>query len=63
MQGGYKRDGKIYCFCCKKKTDESDVNHNGAVIIVNAMKYPFCGKCYKNRDEKIIKCIKERMRY
>ncbi len=63
MSGGYTKDGKIYCFCCGKKTDEFDVNHNGVVIIANAMKYPFCGKCYKNSDEKIIKSIKESRRY
>lgn len=62
MQGGYTRDGKIYCVCCKKKTDEFDVSHNGAVIIVNAMRYPICGKCLKNRDEMIIKSIKENRR-
>lgn len=60
MKGGYTKSGKIYCVCCGKKTDEFDVNHNGAVVIVNAMIYPFCGKCFKNRDEKIIKSIKER---
>ena len=40
-------DGKIYCICCKKKTDAFDVSHNGAVIIVNAMRYPVCGKCLR----------------
>lgn len=55
-------DGKIYCICCKKKTDAFDVNHNGAVIIMNAMRYPVCGKCLRRRDEKIIKSIKERRR-
>lgn len=63
MAGGYdKKSNKIYCMCCKKKTDDFDIKHGGAEIIIEAMKYPVCSSCVRNRSEQIIKKIKENRR-
>lgn len=60
MIGGYGKNGTVYCVVCTRKTDLFDVQHSGAEVIMNAMKYPVCGNCIKRKDELIIKAIKER---
>lgn len=54
------KNEKVYCICCKKKVSISDVQHGGAEIIVEAMKYPVCSKCIKRRDGEVIRKIKAR---
>lgn len=55
MQGGWTRDGKVYCVVCKKKTTEYDIRHDGAIVKIDAMRYPVCSKCIERKAEIVIK--------
>lgn len=58
--GGWTRDGKVYCCLCGKRTTDEDITHGGAIVTMEAMKYPFCSKCVSKKAEQIIKAVKER---
>lgn len=60
MQGGWTRDGKVYCVVCKKKTTKYDIRHDGAIVEIDAMRYPVCSKCIERKAKIVIKKIKER---
>jgi len=57
--GGWTRDGKVYCMVCGKKTTDFDLNHGGAIVEIEAMRYPVCSGCIKRKAEMVIKKIKE----
>nr|DAM32624.1 MAG TPA: hypothetical protein [Caudoviricetes sp.] len=61
-KGGWTKDGKVYCCLCGNITSDKDIGHGGAVVEMEAMRYPFCSKCVSRKDEQIIKAVKARRR-